>query len=127
MTIPKEIAANLDKLEVAFDPSVGWPNGSDLYYECLICGDLVHSSEDDECRWVMFTSMLPPEKPRPKEKRMLFIYRLCAIASRMQCIFEPIPEPLIGSSRPCSAAAEPSLVFSRTLEHPANANPLLSM
>jgi len=50
MAIPKEIAAKLEKLEVTFDPSLGWPNGSDLYYECLICGDIVRSSEEDECR-----------------------------------------------------------------------------
>lgn len=33
-----------------FDPKKGWPNGIDIYYECMICGDFVHSTEDDECR-----------------------------------------------------------------------------
>lgn len=50
MAISKEIAAKLATHKIPFDPALGWPNAEDLYYECLICGDFVHSSEDDECK-----------------------------------------------------------------------------
>ena len=50
MPITKEAAAKFTKHEVSFDPAIGWPNAEDLYYECLICGEFVHSSENDECK-----------------------------------------------------------------------------
>jgi hypothetical protein len=50
MVIKKEIAAKLNKIEIAFDPSLGWPNGADIFYECLICRDIISSIEDAECR-----------------------------------------------------------------------------
>lgn len=40
-----------------FDPSVGYPAGAFLFYECLRCGDIVPSMPDDSahctCRNVM--------------------------------------------------------------------------
>lgn len=50
MAIAKEIAAKLKWVEEHFDLASGWPNGPDLYYKCLICGDFVCSFAYDECR-----------------------------------------------------------------------------
>jgi hypothetical protein len=35
---------------IAHDFSTGWPVGTDLYYECQICGDLVPTVQDGQCR-----------------------------------------------------------------------------
>lgn len=34
---------------IEFDPAKGWPAGSFLYYECMICGSIVNSMKDGTC------------------------------------------------------------------------------
>ena len=32
------------------DFNVGWPSGSEIYYECQICSAIIPSMQDGECR-----------------------------------------------------------------------------
>jgi hypothetical protein len=50
MPITKQNANKFKKEELKFDPRVGWPNGDDLFYQCLVCGDFVCSVKEDECQ-----------------------------------------------------------------------------
>ena len=35
---------------IDFDPSVGWPAGEGIYYECRKCGSIVSTTEDGGCK-----------------------------------------------------------------------------
>lgn len=45
----QELKSEFVREYVDFDPSKGWRAGRDLYYECQICGDLVHSISNSRC------------------------------------------------------------------------------
>jgi len=34
---------------INFDPQKRWPSGTDLFYECLQCGEELSSIEDSDC------------------------------------------------------------------------------
>lgn len=46
------MSARKEKTYISFDPSTGYPAGSNLYYECLRCGESIPSLPDDSvvCR-----------------------------------------------------------------------------
>ena len=50
MPITKRDSDKFKKEELGFDPKLGWPNADDLFYHCLVCGDLVCSAKDDQCQ-----------------------------------------------------------------------------
>jgi len=68
--------SNLTRNYYHFDPSKGYPAGSNLYYECLRCGDTVPSLPNDSihcsCRNIMIDADYGRIKIQDHSKAKLF-------------------------------------------------------
>ena len=67
---------NSEKFYQGFDESTGYPAGSNLFYECLRCGDVIPSLPNEsshcKCRNVMIDVDYGRVKVQDKSKAKLF-------------------------------------------------------
>jgi hypothetical protein len=66
------------RIEVPFDPSVGYPFGNNLYYECLKCGVIIPSSPKDCIQCACGNIRIDPDYGRVgvKDSRLMKIFQL---------------------------------------------------
>lgn len=65
------------RIYIPFDPSVGYPFGDDLYYECLKCGAVIPSSPQDYIECTCGNIWVDPGYGRVgvKDNRLLRIFQ----------------------------------------------------